>query len=170
MSVIKTECFILKRKALNNRDISLQVFGRSCGRIFVKIASSQMKRYYLSQLGHVELSFSEKGGRIYDSLLLEDFKQLAGDLNKLDLVAYMLTQITRVTVVGEKNELLFDLFKELVYSLLSDVDISKLRSEFQQKLLQIEGVAPAKSVTNREFETIIEGYIQGVFAEAGVAE
>lgn len=119
---------------------------------FAKAAAKSKKRFgggVLEPTHYIKISYQESKSdeglmRLGEARILEDFKNLRSDYERLETALYFVTLIEKVSKEGVVDSPeIFDLLGNALRAAETSTNLSKLRMHFQIRLLAGQGVMPA---------------------------
>jgi len=152
MAIQKSEAILLRKQPLRETSLILTFFTKDFGKIKgilrgVRGARGQYGGGSFEILSHDEIIFYDrKNNDIFTTSqcdLIEFFNPIRKSLEKLAYAAYMAELLDSVTVLGEKNEPVFDLLLNSLKLLSKDVSSRRVTRIFEIKLLSLLGIMPA---------------------------
>lgn len=154
----KDEAFVLKKRALLNRNILIDLFTREHGHIaLIAYNASKMtsRRGPHLQTGNlVKIEAVKKGERFFlsETTLVSGFSQIKEDKRKVDHLYLFLFFLEHILPEGVKEEEVFILFKSYLVTLDKGKDIMTVTRDYLNRALKslgyIEKALPESSLTD----------------------
>lgn len=142
---------ILKKIKYGEADLIIHALGADGSRssFLAKSALKSKKRFgggILEPLHFVNLSYKEKPDStqmktLNEASLIDDFKDIRTDYDKLELALFVLNCVSHVSLEGDQNsEFLFNLTGHTLRAVAKTTDLKLLRLQFCLKFLYQQGV------------------------------
>ncbi len=127
--------------ALNNRGIKLKLMAPSALLSKKRFGGGVLQPTHYVQLTYKPARLEDGLGTLQEAQLIEDFEQLRSDYDRLQLALHFLNLVDRVSQEGESfSEALFDLLGNGLKAIRNSQHLEILRTQFELKLLQSQGV------------------------------
>lgn len=142
---------ILKKIKFGEADLIIQALGRNGARssFMARSALKSKKRFgggILEPLHYVNLSYKEKSDSgqmksLVEATLIEDFKEIRADYDKLEVALFVLNCVGHVSLEGDQHsEFLFNLTGHTLRAIGQSTRLPSLKLQFCLKLLYQQGV------------------------------
>lgn len=117
MKIIKTECLVLNKREIGESDLSVTLFSKKLGKIsgtaFGIRSSKKRSPVSLNPLNLIEVTLQKRNEyyTVTESEIIKNFKNIARDIEKLEISLYILDSINRIYDVTYRDE---DFFHKIV--------------------------------------------------------
>ncbi len=119
MDILKSKCIILKKKELNEADLTVVIFSKNFGKIsgtaFGIRKSKKRNLFSLNPLNIVDITFHRKNGyyTIIDTEIVKTFKNIMKDIEKLEVSLYISDSVNKIYDLSYENEEFFEKLEKI---------------------------------------------------------
>jgi DNA repair protein RecO len=160
----KDEAFVLKKRALLNRNILIDLFTREHGHIVViaynagKLTSRRGPHLETGNLIKIEAVKKAERFFLSETTLVSGFSQIKDDKAKTDHLYLFLYFLEHILPEGVKEDEVFNLFKSYLVLLTKEGEIKGVTRAYLNRVLQKLGYLQ-KSLSDMELNDFIEDLI-----------
>lgn len=160
----KDEAFVLKKRALLNRNVLIDLFTREHGHITVIAYNAQKltsrRGPHLETGNYIKIEAVQKGERYFlsETNLMSGFSQIKEHKEKTDHLYLFLYFLEHILPEGVKEDEVFNLFKSYLVSLAKEREIKTVTRSYLNRILQKLGYLQ-KNLSDMELNDFIEDLI-----------
>jgi DNA repair protein RecO (recombination protein O) len=160
MALYNTESINIRSRNTGEADKIITLFSKRYGKIQAIAKGARRPtskfggRLELFSYNHIQLATARTLDIISQCETIESFYKLREDKEKLNAGFYMVKLIDIITEDRQRNDELFALLLEALYSLQATSDAAKLSRAFEIKLCDIEGFLPSDEMLERKYKRL----------------
>lgn len=162
--MIQTDAIVFNTSALFERDLIVELFTQSCGRIraFAKYAQSNKPRYggglTTFTLIHLGLIQRRTSYTIAQVQAIQAFPIIKATYERLAAAYNIISVAQAISPLDMENTSLFAIIKHTLAQLNDDEDVPSLMNGFYRAVLKNEGVLKQANLSDEAYRTMIESY------------
>lgn len=155
--IVKDRAIVLGKTKYGEADLILKLL-TSGGEVYSAIAKSALKskkrfgggvleptHYIFVTLLKRDGEFSEKLSVLNEAQIIDDFRGLKTDYDRLETAFYFVRSVTTVAREGDLHRDIFNLLGHALKAAENSRELGLLRTQFNVKLLHLQGVLPVEA-------------------------
>ena len=166
MKNFRTEGIVIKRKNIGEADRLLTVFTKDHGKLQIKAAGirriASRRSAHVELLNYTSLSLYKGPGVpvLTEATTLENFSEIKNDLHKVGYAYHLCELIDGLCPENQEHSDIFYLLRNMLNSLVSEVNIQQAIHEFEIQLLIILGYWNEADSVSERFDT--QSFIENI--------
>lgn len=140
MELLKDEALVLKKKNVNEANVSLIIFSKKIGKVNAIVygarSSNKKEKISLSPSSYIDVELTKKLDNIVlnNYVLTKKYNSLYKNIKKLELMYYIMDVLNKILEYEQKEEELYEVIKTIL-KFLDEVDEKLLNKEYIIKFL-----------------------------------